>query len=197
MNLPQNNWNAIRAHYAYWAPRILAGPRNEWVGGAYAWDDGSRMIIMTPIESWFWADIRACDAVLYPQYPVFNFFLDFANPVAKVAIECDGAAYHQDKAKDAARDRRLADAGWSVYRISGASCRLECDAETGAPSIPMLFMQQICERHEIARHPWWLATGEEDEIDRRPNAGFTTSEESITRWWERAQREREERRCDR
>lgn len=35
---------------------------------------------MTPIERWLWADIRHADAVFYPQYPVGNFFVDFANP---------------------------------------------------------------------------------------------------------------------
>lgn len=150
MNFPVNDWRRIRAHYADRFAEIMASPVNEWAHGAYDWDDG--MLFMTPIENWLWADIRACDAVLYPQFPIFNFFVDYANPRAKVVIECDGEAYHQDKAKDAARDKRLTDAGWSVYRIIGKHCRMECHPETGAPSIPHLFIQRICDRHGISRN---------------------------------------------
>ena len=151
MNLVQNNWNAIRAFYAGISSRIMNCPRNEWALGVYCWEE-ERMIFMTPIEQWLWHDIRACDAVLYPQYPVLNFFVDFANPVAKVAIECDGKAYHQDKAKDAARDKRLTDAGWTVYRITGSDCRKDSDEETGASAEPYRFIERICERHGISRN---------------------------------------------
>lgn len=147
----KNNWAKIRAFYRSHHADIMATPANEWAMDAYAWDE-DRMIFMTPIEKWFWADIRACDAVLYPQYPVLDFFVDFANPKAKVAIECDGEAYHTDKAKDAARDKRLTDIGWTVYRISGAHCRLEQDEETGDLSIPHRFMQSICDAHGISRN---------------------------------------------
>jgi len=152
MNLAQNNWSAIRAFYKSITPLILAEKPNEWATDAYFWDEGKKMISFTPIEQWLWHDIRACDAVFYPQYPVMNFFLDFANPVAKVAIECDGKAYHQDKAKDAARDKRLTDAGWTVYRITGSDCRKDSDEETGASSTPYRFIERICERHGISRN---------------------------------------------
>lgn len=181
----QNNWNAIRALYRSFNDRIMAAPTNEWGMDPYAWDSDN-IIFLTPIETWLWADIRANDAVLYPQYPVLDFFVDFANPKAKVAIECDGAAYHMDKAKDAARDKRLTDAGWSVYRISGASCRMECDEETGAPSVPHLFIQRICNRHDISRN------GREE---TGPHSGdFLSTEESVTRWWKWASAERARRR---
>lgn len=146
----QNKWNEIRAFYRDFTPLIMAAPKNEWAADAYEWAGGN-MIFMTPIEAWLWHDIRACDAVLYPQYPVLDFFVDFANPKAKVAIECDGAAYHIDKAKDEARDRRLLGIGWTVYRISGAHCRLEQDYESTESSIPRRFMQDICSLHGISR----------------------------------------------
>lgn len=150
MKFTPNKWDQIRAFYRDLNEEIMAAPINEWARGAYDWD--REIIFMTPIESWFWADIRRCDAVLYPQYPVLDVFVDFANPKAKVAIECDGEAYHTDKAKDAARDKRLTDIGWTVYRISGAHCRLEQDEETGEPSIPHRFMQHICDTHGISRN---------------------------------------------
>lgn len=174
MNFIPNNWSAIRSHYSEITPLIMKSPVNEWATDPYAWD-GAKMINLTPIETWLWSDIRACDAVLYPQYPVLSFFVDFANPKAKVAIECDGSAYHQDKAKDAARDKKLADAGWTVYRISGSDCRKECDEITGALSIPHLFIQRICDIHGISRNSQEHRSDADD--------GWESTAEGIDRWW--------------
>lgn len=148
MNLTPNNWTALREHYSRLTPQIMAEKVNEWATDAYAWEG---MVHMTPIESWLWQDIRECDCVLYPQYPVGRVFLDFANPKAKVGIECDGAAYHQDKAKDAARDKLLQDMGWTIYRISGSDCWTDSDSETGRMGRAGVFMRQIAVRHGLAR----------------------------------------------
>jgi very-short-patch-repair endonuclease len=117
-----NNWNAIRSHYATYNADILKEKKSEWAIDPYAWDDG--MISFTPIESDMWSFIRDHGGVFYPQYPVLNFFVDFANPKAKVAIECDGAGYHDAK-KDRERDRTLAQHGWTVYRFTGSECHRE------------------------------------------------------------------------
>lgn len=146
MNTP--DWNRIRDHYARHNSAILAAPRNHWAIDAYAWDHEAG-IRLTPIETWLWADIRSVDAVLYPQYPVGRYFLDFANPVAKVAIECDGAAFHKDEQRDALRDKTLMDWGWSVYRITGTDCRTEQDDETGEVSKAYRFVKRIAEEHRI------------------------------------------------
>jgi very-short-patch-repair endonuclease len=148
MNLPPNNWSALREHYAWLTPKIMAEAVNEWATDPYAWNG---MVHMTPIEYWLWHDIRECDCVLYPQYPVGRVFLDFANPKAKVGIECDGAAYHQDKAKDAARDAELAAMGWSIYRITGSDCRTESDFENGRMSRAGVFMRRIAVHHGLSR----------------------------------------------
>jgi very-short-patch-repair endonuclease len=145
-----NNWNAIRTFYAELRDEAEA-QRNEWAyGDAYLWDHAGG-ITLTPIERWLWADIRAVDAVLYPQYPVGGFFVDFGNPAAKVAIECDGAEFHKDKAKDAARDAKLAAMGWTVYRITGRDCRTQYDEETRTPGAALPFVREIAERHRIIR----------------------------------------------
>ena len=81
----QNYWARIRAHYKRATPAILACEKNEWALDAYAWE-ALGAIHFTPIEEWLWHDIRAVDVVLYPQYPVLKFFVDFANPKAKVAV---------------------------------------------------------------------------------------------------------------
>ncbi|HEY5800661.1 MAG TPA: DUF559 domain-containing protein [Burkholderiaceae bacterium] len=78
-------------------------------------------MIFTPIENAVWSDIRTAGMPFYPQIPALNYFLDFACPMLKIAIECDGKAWH-DFELDAARDKRLAAAGWMVFRIEGHEC---------------------------------------------------------------------------
>lgn len=145
-----NDFNAIRDFYREMLPLIEASPKNDWAADPYAW---SEVIRMTHIEEWLWADIRQADVILYPQFPVGRFFVDFANPRAKVAIECDGRAYHLDKAKDAARDAELASMGWRVYRITGSDCFREFNEETRAPSPARKFIDDIAARHGIKRVP--------------------------------------------
>lgn len=74
--------------------------------------------VFTPIEYEAWCSIRYRCMVMYPQYPVLNYFVDFGNPAKKIAIEVDGKAYH-NKEKDAIRDRELLKIGWKVFRIPG------------------------------------------------------------------------------
>jgi hypothetical protein len=127
---------------------ILAEARNEWAIDPYAW---SEFISLTPIEDWLWGDIRNANVVMYPQYPEAGFFLDFANPVAKVAIECDGRAYHLDKEKDARRDAKLRASGWHVYRLTGSECRTEFDEETMEPGYARVFVEAIGQIHGLKR----------------------------------------------
>jgi len=142
-----NDWNALRKHYRALTKAIEATPKNEWATDAYAFEG---LVRMTPIEQWLWHDIRAVDAVLYPQFPILGFFVDFANPRAKVAIECDGAAYH-DESKDAARDAKLTNAGWVVYRISGSDCRDGVGLDSGENSKARNFIKQIAMNHKLLR----------------------------------------------
>lgn len=75
----------------------------------------------SPIERLIWGEIRDMCLPFYPQLPALNYFLDFGNPFLKIGIECDGKQFH-DKARDAARDARLAGAGWMIFRIDGHEC---------------------------------------------------------------------------
>lgn len=77
--------------------------------------------IFTPIENCVWNDIRSTGIPFMPQYPVGNYFLDFADPIKKIAIECDGKEFH-DKQKDKMRDAELSRLGWTVYRLTGGEC---------------------------------------------------------------------------
>lgn len=76
---------------------------------------------MTPIEENVWCHLRCGDMPFYFQFPVLNYFADFAAPSEKIIVECDGKQWH-DKEKDQIRDNRLIADGWIVYRISGHEC---------------------------------------------------------------------------
>jgi hypothetical protein len=54
---------------------------------------------------------------------VDKYFIDFAHPLKKIAIECDGKDFHLNKEKDQIRSRVLRDLGWTIYRISGSDCK--------------------------------------------------------------------------
>lgn len=75
----------------------------------------------SPIESAAWGEIRCLSLPFWPQFPIGKFFADFADPIKKIVIECDGKDFHS-KEKDAPRDAFMISNGWTVYRISGADC---------------------------------------------------------------------------
>lgn len=57
-----------------------------------------------------------------PQYRIGRCHVDLAIPSAKLAIECDGKAYHsspEQKAKDRRRDKFIRSRGWRVIRFTG------------------------------------------------------------------------------
>lgn len=143
-----NQFQAALYFYKSHTPLILDVPKNEWAGDPYAW---SPFISLTPIEQNIWSDIRDANIVMYPQYPIEKFFVDFANPRAKVVMECDGYAYHLDKQKDKARDIRLQQLGWTVYRITGRDCNTDFDEETMTKGYARQLVESIGELHQIKR----------------------------------------------
>jgi very-short-patch-repair endonuclease len=121
-------FNEIRKVYADHMPSLTEQYKEDpHKVDPYIYDWAS---IFTPIEESMWSEIRAADLPMFPQLPVFNYFLDFANPFVKVAIECDGSQWHDAK-RDAGRDKKLREAGWTVYRVPGKVCNrvLLCPAE--------------------------------------------------------------------
>ena len=139
---------AARLFYASADREIRQAGSREWGIDPYEVDWSS---VFTPIEAALWHDIRDADLVMYPQYPVQRYFVDFGNPVAKVAIECDGAAYHQDADKDAARQRAIEADGWTVYRISGRDCKTDFDEERMERSAARKLIDHIAQRHPVSR----------------------------------------------
>jgi len=116
-----NEWDSIRTFYTHHAMVIHQAGASQFGIDPYAWEHDAG-IKLTPIERALWSDIRAAGAVLYPQYPVGRRFVDFGNPCAKVAIECDGAQWHTDIEADKRRQREIEAHGWTVYRFTGREC---------------------------------------------------------------------------
>lgn len=141
-------FDALRKFYALADSEILEAGASEWGIDAYEVD---WIHVFTPIEYALWHDIRNHSCVMYPQYPVGRYFVDFANPVAKVAIECDGAAWHQDHEKDVQRQRDIEAMGWTVYRITGRDCKTDFNEETHEPGAASQFIKWITERHGLRR----------------------------------------------
>lgn len=75
--------------------------------------------IFTPIEHNVWNDIRCLGLPMYPQFPVKGYFVDFGDPVKKIAIEADGKRWHTDVERDKERQEHIEQEGWTVYRIEG------------------------------------------------------------------------------
>lgn len=121
---------AVRAYYEFVQPDLNRAKPWAWAYDPYEVDWPR---VFTPIESALWCDIRSWGIPMYPQYPMEVldegrprvFYADFANPLRRVAIECDGKDFHSDAAKDKRRDELLRRAGWTVYRFTGAECRSE------------------------------------------------------------------------
>lgn len=112
----QKRWGVIREFYM----RNMADIDKA---GPYGWGIDAYEIPIyesfSPIEELAWAEIRSSGIVMYPQYPVFNWFIDFANPSLRIGLELDGAAYHTPE-KDAAKDEFLHAQGWKIFRITGS-----------------------------------------------------------------------------
>lgn len=116
-------WNERFALYKrnYRLKKIMVDAGHDSWGHSDPYQIADWASIFTPIESSLWWDIRAKHLHLWPQLPVGRFFVDFGNPIAKIAVECDGKKFH-NAAKDAARDAELREIGWIVYRIPGWMC---------------------------------------------------------------------------
>lgn len=85
---------------------------------------------MTPIERNVWSDIRHLGLPFYPQFPVGKYYIDFADPFRKIAIEVDGRIHDDELARqrDRAKEAFLRGRGWHVLRIPGYTtykCRID------------------------------------------------------------------------
>jgi very-short-patch-repair endonuclease len=121
------NWtdwfDALRHNYVRYTKAVERGVVSwEPPADPYMIADWTRL--HTPIEAAIWSDIRSYGLPFWPQFPVGKYVVDFADPVRRIALECDGASYH-DAAKDRKRDAALEQLGWTTYRIPGRDCFAE------------------------------------------------------------------------
>jgi len=80
-------------------------------------------IWMSPIEHTLYEAMVADGLAPVPQLCVEGYYVDFAFPDVRLAVEADGAAYHagERRQRDAKRDWVLRRAGWTVKRFRGTT----------------------------------------------------------------------------
>lgn len=79
--------------------------------------------VESPIERILLRAMQDYGMVPTPQYPILQYFADFAFPEEKLVVECDGHQYHhtaRQKLRDLLRERRIRRAGWRVIRFTGS-----------------------------------------------------------------------------
>lgn len=84
--------------------------------------DPERMKCESPIESRLYLALKHRGEYVRTQVPCGRYSIDIALPGHRIAIECDGAAYHSTKAQkahDRAKDKFLKANGWKVLRFTG------------------------------------------------------------------------------
>lgn len=80
-------------------------------------------IWMSPIEHALYEAMRHEGLTPVPQLCIQGYYVDFAFPDVGLAVEADGAAYHEGerRQRDQKRDWILRNAGWTVQRFHGTT----------------------------------------------------------------------------
>jgi len=78
--------------------------------------------VMTDAELKLWNELRAhrlMGLAFRRQMPIAGYIVDFACAAKKLIVEVDGSQHAESDGahRDATRDRRLADLGWTVLRF--------------------------------------------------------------------------------
>lgn len=174
-----DKWGYFRQLYMEMIPYILERSRTNVAAfiNPYSVDWGS---FLSPIEFHAWVSIRSHYVALYPQFPLFNYFIDFANPYLRIGVEMDGKNFH-DPEKDAVRDAMLSRYDWKIFRIPGRECytpfvsydtiaEMECEEDERLSSLRNWILNssdgliyaikkvyfQKSEEHEL--YPWFIET---------------------------------------
>ena len=84
---------------------------------------------MSPIEVALYEAMRREGLSPFPQFYIQGYYVDFAFPDVGVAVEADGAAYHEGlrQQRDRKRDWILRRAGWTVKRFHGTTIYHKAD----------------------------------------------------------------------
>lgn len=96
----------------------------------------------SPIEAMLYDALFEADIVdIRLQFPVGPYRADLAIPYAKIAVEADGAEYHQDKARDNRRDEYFKSQGWQVLRFTGS--QIHCDPVGCADTVKQALKSKV------------------------------------------------------
>lgn len=85
--------------------------------------DSEEMKIESPIERRLYDCLKFRGELVKTQVPCGKYRIDIALPAYRIAIECDGKAYHstkEQKARDSRKNAYLRKQGWKVLRFSGS-----------------------------------------------------------------------------
>ncbi len=91
--------------------------------GAELVDTAVGRVWMSPIEAELYAAMVGEGLAPLPQFCIQGYFVDFAFPDIRLAVEADGAAFHSGAyhTRDHKRDWILQRAGWTVTRFHGTT----------------------------------------------------------------------------
>ena len=127
------------------------------------------------LEKLMKGELENRDIKFTKQEHIDKFWVDFAIPDLKIAIECDGEYWHQDKEKEINRDNIIKSYGWDILHFTGE--QIINDVNICVDSIERLMKNHndeynfmwlpiknilITEPPKIARMTWNLSV-EEDE----------------------------------
>src|SRR6266498_5536117 len=107
-----DKWGYIRQVYMELLPDILEKAKKNVTKWAVSYPL-DWMQVFSDAERICWESIRSKRIVLYPQFPVFNYFIDFGHPYLRIGLEVDGKDHH-DPEKDKKRDELFWRIGWKV-----------------------------------------------------------------------------------
>ena len=62
------------------------------------------------------------------QHGIAGYIVDFAFPKARIAVEADGEAYHQDAERERRRDAAIMQQGWYIRHFTGKEIWRDADA---------------------------------------------------------------------
>jgi very-short-patch-repair endonuclease len=139
----KSKFSVVRSAYKYYLPSILSAARK-----GYSIDPNIVTWKFSPIEDAAWCEIRALGLPFYPQFPILDYFVDFADPFRKIIIELDGKKYHNSK-KDEVRDKRLRQEGWEIHRITGRTATRYLD-DVYSPDIAYEIKDGIGSEHPFS-----------------------------------------------
>src|SRR4030043_323960 len=113
---------------------------------------------MSPIEVELYDAMRQRGLSPTPQFRIEAYYVDFAFPDIKLAIEADGAAHHSDerKERDRKRDWFLRRQGWTVKRFYGTTIRKK------AANCAFIIKREVDDRRNRA-----VAHARQKEIERQ------------------------------